>query len=101
MLRNKAFVPEATANTPELWFLYETPVETELNSLRSGVDKCVFCGVATQVDEEYKTPGSQKREALGKMPQMWGQSLYVLASLVKEVCRSSVCSFSHTNLWAE
>jgi len=40
-----------------------------------------------QVDEEYKSPGSQKREALGKMPQMWGQSLYVLASLVKEVCR--------------
>ena len=38
-----------------------------------------------QIEEEYMTPGSQKREALGKMPQMWGQSLYVLASLVKEV----------------
>jgi len=44
-----------------------------------------------QVDEEYTTPGSQKREALGKMPQMWGQSLYVLASLVKEVSTGSRC----------
>lgn len=42
-----------------------------------------------QIDDEYKNPGSQKREALGKIPQMWGQSLYVLASLVKEV--SAVC----------
>jgi len=38
-----------------------------------------------QVEEEYKSPGSQEREAVGKLPQMWGQSLYVLASLVKEV----------------
>jgi len=38
-----------------------------------------------QVEEEYKNPGSQEREAVGKLPQMWGQSLYVLASLVKEV----------------
>jgi len=45
-----------------------------------------------QIDEEYTTPGSQKREALGKMPQMWGQSLYVLASLVKEV--SAVLRYS-------
>jgi len=41
-----------------------------------------------QIEEEFKNPGSQKREALGKLPQMWGQSLYVLASLVKEVCSS-------------
>jgi len=49
-----------------------------------------------QVDEEYKTPGSQKREAVGKLPQMWGQSLYVLASLVKEVC-NSCCVLAHEN----
>ena len=54
----------------------------------------LYCDI--QVEEEYKTPGSQKREALGKMPQMWGQSLYVLASLVKEVSAILSCFISLT-----
>ena len=44
-----------------------------------------------QTEEEYKNPGSQTREALGKIPQMWGQSLYVIASLMKEVRVPSWC----------
>ena len=58
-----------------------------------------------QVEEEKKNPGSQEREALGKLPQMWGQSLYVLASLVKEVsgiCDSQTCWYDamHMSLLA-
>ena len=37
-----------------------------------------------QVEAEYRDPKSQKRVAAGKMPQMWGQSLYVLGCLIKE-----------------
>lgn len=42
-----------------------------------------------QVDEEYKNPKSQDRFPTGKLPQMWGQSMYVLAKLLQEVsfCR--------------
>ena len=38
-----------------------------------------------QVEEEYQNPNSVKRIPAGKFPQMWGQSLYVVANLVKEV----------------
>ena len=38
-----------------------------------------------QVDEEYCNPKSQERMPDGKMPHMWGQSLYVLGRLLKEV----------------
>ena len=37
------------------------------------------------MDAEYKLPKSQDRICAGKIPQMWGQSLYVLGRLVKEV----------------
>lgn len=39
----------------------------------------------SQVELEYKNPKSQDRVVQGKLPQMWGQSLYVLGRLVKEV----------------
>lgn len=38
-----------------------------------------------KVDAEYHNPKSQDRVMMGKIPQMWGQSLYVLGKLVKEV----------------
>ena len=38
-----------------------------------------------QVDSEKKEPHSQTRIASGKIPHMWGQSLYVLARLLIEV----------------
>ena len=37
-----------------------------------------------QVEEEYKKPKSQDRVVGGKIPQMWGQSLFVIGRLVKE-----------------
>ncbi|XP_014208892.1 probable phosphorylase b kinase regulatory subunit alpha isoform X2 [Copidosoma floridanum] len=33
---------------------------------------------------EYAEPGSQKREALGRTPFMWAQSLYILGKLLQE-----------------
>ena len=39
---------------------------------------------ADKVDEEYKNPKSQDRIPSGKLPQMWGQSMYVLAKLLQE-----------------
>ncbi|GFR67688.1 phosphorylase b kinase regulatory subunit alpha, liver isoform, partial [Elysia marginata] len=36
------------------------------------------------VEEEYKKPNSQKRVAEGKVPHMWGQSMYILGRLMIE-----------------
>lgn len=40
---------------------------------------------AESVNEEYKCPGSQDRVAVGRVPFMWAQSLYIVAQLLKEV----------------
>ncbi|XP_067848534.1 phosphorylase b kinase regulatory subunit alpha, liver isoform-like isoform X2 [Heptranchias perlo] len=39
---------------------------------------------AEKVDEEYKNPHTVDRIAKGKLPHMWGQSLYILGSLLTE-----------------
>ncbi|XP_069129417.1 probable phosphorylase b kinase regulatory subunit alpha isoform X5 [Argopecten irradians] len=39
---------------------------------------------ADKVDEEYRNPNSQKRKAIGKLPQMWGESMLILSRLVLE-----------------
>uniref|UniRef100_A0A8C0Z0L0 Phosphorylase b kinase regulatory subunit n=1 Tax=Canis lupus familiaris TaxID=9615 RepID=A0A8C0Z0L0_CANLF len=44
----------------------------------------VFTGDAVQVDEEYKNPHTVDRVPLGKLPHLWGQSLYILSSLLAE-----------------
>ena len=44
-----------------------------------------YFGFCFQVESEYRDPKSQDRIPSGKLPQMWGQSLYVLGKLVKEV----------------
>ena len=46
---------------------------------------------ADSVAEEYKNPGSQNRVALGKIPFMWAQSLYIVAQLLKEVIIRILC----------
>lgn len=38
-----------------------------------------------QVEEEYNNPHSVDREAMGQLPHMWGQSLYILGCLLAEV----------------
>ncbi|OBS71205.1 hypothetical protein A6R68_00266 [Neotoma lepida] len=37
-----------------------------------------------KVDEEYKNPHTVDRIPLGKLPHLWGQSLYILGSLLAE-----------------
>lgn len=36
------------------------------------------------VEQEKAKPGSQSRIAVGKLPYLWGQSLYVLCKLIQE-----------------
>lgn len=55
------------------WFLPAFPAPAHLPVL-------VF-----QVDEEYCNPHSVDRVPLGKLPLMWGQSLYILGCLMAEV----------------
>lgn len=38
-----------------------------------------------QVEEEYSNPHSVDRVAMGQLPHMWGQSLYILGCLLAEV----------------
>lgn len=38
-----------------------------------------------KVEEEYSNPHSVDRVAMGQLPHMWGQSLYILSSLLAEV----------------
>lgn len=40
---------------------------------------------ADSVAAEYKKPGSQPREVVGRCPFLWGQSLYILGKLLQEV----------------
>ena len=37
-----------------------------------------------QVEAEKNDPHSQDRVAVGKLPHLWGQSLYILANLIWE-----------------
>lgn len=39
-----------------------------------------------KIEEEYHNPHTVDRIPLGKTPHLWGQSLYVLGSLLAEVC---------------
>ncbi|NXS00593.1 KPB2 kinase, partial [Oxylabes madagascariensis] len=43
-----------------------------------------------QVDEEYENPHSVDRVPVGKLPHLWGQSLYVLSCLLAEVIISCI-----------
>lgn len=47
------------------------------------VKKGVF--VLFQVEDEYRNPHSVDRVATGQLPHLWGQSLYILSSLLVEV----------------
>jgi phosphorylase kinase alpha/beta subunit len=37
-----------------------------------------------KVEEEYKNPKSQDRVAIGKVPHLWSQSLYIIGRLLKD-----------------
>uniref|UniRef100_A0A665VVL2 Phosphorylase b kinase regulatory subunit n=1 Tax=Echeneis naucrates TaxID=173247 RepID=A0A665VVL2_ECHNA len=44
----------------------------------------IFAGEQVQVEEEYRNPHSVDRVAMGQLPHMWGQSLYILGCLLAE-----------------
>uniref|UniRef100_A0A4W4HQE5 Phosphorylase b kinase regulatory subunit n=1 Tax=Electrophorus electricus TaxID=8005 RepID=A0A4W4HQE5_ELEEL len=44
----------------------------------------IFTGDQVQVEEEYRSPHTVDRVALGQLPHMWGQSLYILGSLLAD-----------------
>ncbi|KAF2981329.1 hypothetical protein EK904_010773 [Melospiza melodia maxima] len=44
----------------------------------------IFSGNMEQVDEEYRNPHTVDRIPMGKLPHMWGQSLYILGCLMAE-----------------
>ena len=39
-----------------------------------------------QVQAEYEQPGSVDRSAVGQLPFMWAQSLYITGRLLQDVC---------------
>ena len=45
----------------------------------------LYAVTSESVAEEYRNPGSQDRVAVGRVPFMWAQSLYIIALLLKEV----------------
>lgn len=49
-----------------------------------------FC-LFWQVEEEYSNPHSVDRVAMGQLPHMWGQSLYILGCLLAEVATRTLC----------
>ena len=58
--------------------------------------KHIFC--LFQVEEEYSNPHSVDRVALGQLPHMWGQSLYILGCLLAEVVTGSLYLTPNVNL---
>lgn len=45
----------------------------------------IYSVPADKVEAEYKKPGSQQREVVGKLPFKWAQSLYVVGRLLQDV----------------
>ncbi|XP_071951330.1 phosphorylase b kinase regulatory subunit alpha, skeletal muscle isoform-like isoform X2 [Antedon mediterranea] len=70
----------------ELVDKYSEKLDSKLVRLENGIKGVpeLYYVPEEKVDLEYKNPHSQKREAGGKMPHMWGQSLYILGCLLKE-----------------
>lgn len=52
------------------------------------MDPSLTSWLAFQVDEEYRNPHTVDRIPMGKLPLMWGQSLYILGCLMAEVWSS-------------
>ncbi|XP_046671928.1 LOW QUALITY PROTEIN: probable phosphorylase b kinase regulatory subunit alpha [Homalodisca vitripennis] len=44
----------------------------------------LYCVPLDRVDAEYQEPGSQQRQAIGRCPFLWAQSLYILGKLLQD-----------------
>ncbi|XP_048069336.1 phosphorylase b kinase regulatory subunit alpha, skeletal muscle isoform isoform X6 [Ursus arctos] len=65
---------------------YREALEAVLIKGKNGVPLLpeLYSVPADRVDEEYQNPHTVDRVPMGKLPHMWGQSLYILGSLMAE-----------------
>ncbi len=50
------------------------------------------------MEEEYSNPHTVDRVAMGQLPHMWGQSLYILGCLLAEVVTKPLYTTSNVSL---
>ncbi|XP_061082119.1 phosphorylase b kinase regulatory subunit alpha, liver isoform isoform X2 [Conger conger] len=65
---------------------YREALDGILIRVRNGIRLVpeLYAVPAEKVEEEYQNPHTVDRVALGQLPHMWGQSLYILGSLLAE-----------------
>lgn len=65
---------------------YREALETVLIKGKNGIPLLpeLYSVPPDRVDEEYQNPHTVDRVPMGKLPHMWGQSLYILGSLIAE-----------------
>ncbi|KAG9349517.1 hypothetical protein JZ751_027962 [Albula glossodonta] len=65
---------------------YREALEGILIRVKNGIRLIpeLYAVPSEKVEEEYKNPHSVDRVPLGQLPHMWGQSLYILGSLLAE-----------------
>ena len=72
----------SSTNKTDLHDIAEIFLKVALNATNLNL---IYTFHSFQVDLEKKNPKSQERQPIGKLPQLWGESLYILAKLITEV----------------
>uniref|UniRef100_A0A8C8DGE3 Phosphorylase b kinase regulatory subunit n=1 Tax=Oncorhynchus tshawytscha TaxID=74940 RepID=A0A8C8DGE3_ONCTS len=73
-------------NSPEQVQEYKDALEAIMIKQKDGLSLVpeLYSVPADKVDEEYENPHSVERVPMGKLPLMWGQSLYILGNLMAD-----------------
>ncbi|XP_029526065.1 phosphorylase b kinase regulatory subunit alpha, skeletal muscle isoform-like [Oncorhynchus nerka] len=73
-------------NSPEQVQEYRDALEAIMIKQKDGLSLLpeLYSVPADKVDEEYENPHSVERVPMGKLPLMWGQSLYILGNLMAD-----------------
>ncbi|CAB1315924.1 unnamed protein product [Coregonus sp. 'balchen'] len=73
-------------NSPEQVQEYRDALEAIMIKQKDGLSLVpeLYSVPADKVDEEYVNPHSVERVPMGKLPLMWGQSLYILGNLLAD-----------------
>nr|XP_046171571.1 phosphorylase b kinase regulatory subunit alpha, skeletal muscle isoform-like [Oncorhynchus gorbuscha] len=73
-------------NSPEQVQEYRDALEAIMIKQKDGLSLVpeLYSVPADKVDEEYENPHSVERVPMGKLPLMWGQSLYILGNLMAD-----------------
>lgn len=58
----------------------------------------LYTVTSDKVEAEYQEPGSQQRQAIGRCPFLWAQSLYILGNLLQDVSQPCVWLLSILNV---